>query len=122
MKKVRPIPAGLVIPAAAAKPDPINNTEIIADFKAMGGRVMHFRPDRFYNVRGMTIAFIQKSGRIEVATAVQHRADDFTKKVGTKTAIEHFFAGKTVTIPLRRSSRSSSDDYTIKSAFERFLF
>lgn len=88
---------------AANKPEPINNTELVAAFREEGGSILHIRPREYANLRtrGLTVAFKLKSGRVELATAVQHRADDFTKKVGTKTAIEHFHAGKTVTLPLR---------------------
>lgn len=104
MKKVRPVPAGLVIPAAAAKPDPIDNTALVTDFRAKGGLVVHIRPKRNPYTgkwkRGGTFAFITKGSRMEVSSALQHSADSFSKKVGTKTAIEHFNAGKTIHLPL----------------------
>lgn len=77
---------------------PINNTELVNQFRAEGGNILHIRPDDFGS-RGLTIAYKLKSSRVEIATAVQHRNDAFTKKVGTKVAIEHFLAGKTVTLP-----------------------
>lgn len=84
---------------AANKPEPINNTDRVLAFRADGGQILHRRP--MFGSRGMTMAFKLKKGRVEIATAVQHRADDFTKKVGTKTAIGHFQDGKTVMLPLR---------------------
>lgn len=87
------------IPNSEPKPDPIDNTELVEQFRAEGGRIFHALP---YNSgrRGVTFAFKLKGGRIEFATAVQHRNDTFTKKIGTKTAIEHFHAGRTVFLPL----------------------
>lgn len=81
------------------KPEPIDNTQLVKDFRAQGGQIFHVRPTK--NRRGITFAFIQKGRRFEVATAVQHSSDDFTKKIGTKTAIEHFTKGKTVFMPLQ---------------------
>lgn len=82
----------------------IDNTELVLGFRKEGGSIMHVRPHGAFpegTTRGLTVAFKKKGGRIEIATAVQHRADDFTKKIGTKTAIDHFRAGKTVTLPVR---------------------
>lgn len=55
----------------------------------------------------MTFAFIARSNRVELATAVTHTADGFAKKVGTQTAIEHFREGKTVFLPLRSRDRKN---------------
>lgn len=89
---------------ATNKPVPIDNTELVREFRNRGGCLLHVRPERIYGggwTRGMTVAFMQKSGRIELATSVSHRSDSFTKKIGTKTAIEHFNAGKTIFFPIR---------------------
>lgn len=88
---------------AVVKPAPIDNTALVRHFLDEGGRVMHFRPDMRDGrvTRGMTLAYKQKSGRIEIATAVQHRSDTFCKKLGTKTALGHFLEGKTVAMPYR---------------------
>lgn len=86
------------------KPEPIDNTELVLGFRAEGGHIFHVRPRRRHDnsvTRGMTVAYKIKSGRIEMATSVQHRSDAFTKKIGTKTAIEHFRAEKTVCVPIR---------------------
>lgn len=80
----------------------INNDELITRFRAEGGNIVHIRPDQHsYTTRkrGLTVAYKVKSGRIEFSTAVQHRHDTFTKRIGTKTAIEHFDAGHVVAIP-----------------------
>jgi hypothetical protein len=88
------------------KPEPINNTKLVEEFRARGGRIAHVhQPNNHDGTRAMTIAFIDHSGRVEVATSVTHRNDTFTKKVGTKLAIEHFLAGKTVSIPLQNRRR-----------------
>lgn len=75
----------------------IDNTKLVEDFRLRGGKILHVHDPLG---RGMTLAFIPRSGRVEVATSVQHRNDSFTKKIGTKLAIEHFDAGKTVNLPI----------------------
>lgn len=92
---------GFVVPAPKPKPDPIDNTELVEAFRALGGGILHLQPK--YGRRGITIAFVaHKSSRIEFATAVQHRSDTFTKKQGTKNAIEHFNNGQTVFLPIQK--------------------
>lgn len=88
---------------AKVKPEPIDNTELVLAFRAEGGNVLHIRPVHYGSglvSRGMSIAFKVKSGRVELATSLQHRSDSFTKKLGTKTAINHFLAGKTIVVPV----------------------
>lgn len=76
----------------------IDNTELVTRFRAEGGGIFHIRPEKPQD-RGITVAYKMKNSRITFATAVQHRDDSFTKKIGTKTAIEHFDAGQVVTAP-----------------------
>lgn len=103
----------------ANRPEPINNTELIAGFRAEGGNILHIRPrpgkHGEVTSRGMTIAYMVKSGRIIVSTSVQHRNDPFTKKIGTRTAIEHFRDGKTVVLPLRGKREAAV--HALKFAF-----
>lgn len=96
-------PGQIVIPNKE-KPEPVNNTELVTAFRAQGGGILHIRPGKFGDrtSRGLTFAFIVKGSRMQIATAVQHRNDSFTKKLGTKTAIEHFLAGQTVHLPINK--------------------
>ena len=96
------MPRGTQAPVVV-KAAPVDNTELVKGFLLEGGRVMHFRPDHRDGrvTRGLTLAYKQKSGRLEIATAVQHRSDVFCKKLGTKTALGHFLEGKTVAMPYR---------------------
>lgn len=74
----------------------IDNTEAIAD---AGVKIIHFS---YGKEGGMTVAYRQngrKSRTIEIATAVTHPKDTFTKKIGTRLAVERFEAGETVFIP-----------------------
>lgn len=84
-------------PEAVAVPR-INNAEII---KTHGLRIMHFRPTDHH--AGLTIAFKQSNRNVlEIATAVVHPFDTFTKKTGTKLAAENFVAGRTAFLPIRK--------------------
>lgn len=76
----------------------INNTDAVQAFGAEGGRILHVRPSD--GKRGITFAYKRKGGRVTFSTAVQHRHDDFTKKMGTKLALEHFNDGKVVSLPI----------------------
>lgn len=80
------------------KPEPIDNTEAVKQFGLEGGRILHIRPDN--GKRGMTFAYKRKGGRVTFSTSVQHRHDAFTKKMGTKLALEHFYEGKTISLPI----------------------
>lgn len=92
------------IAAAAAKRGPklppIDNTELVAQFRDVGGQIFHLPAGRLRK-KGVTFAFVARNNRMEVATALQHSNDCFAKKMGTKTAIEHFREGKTVHLPLQ---------------------
>lgn len=93
----------VVIPEKPVK-EHIDNTEAVAAHRANGGGLFHVRPRRRGNgnwARGFSVAYKVKGSRIEFATSVQHRADVFCKKVGTKVALQHFNEGKTVTLPFK---------------------
>lgn len=67
--------------------------------KANELRVMHFRPNRTH--RGFTIAYKRKNRNVvEIATSIVHTNDTFTKKVGTRLAVEAFVAGRTTYLPI----------------------
>jgi hypothetical protein len=89
------------------KPAPIDNTQIVENFRREGGGLVHIRPGQAggSSTRGMTFAYKRKGSRIEFSTSVQHRNDAFCKKIGTKLAIEHFLAGKTVTFPMKNTRK-----------------
>jgi len=98
--------AAVLPPAISPKAEKIkiDNSLDVEAFRREGGQILHIRPKKFASgQRGVTFAFIHKSSRVTFSTAVQHRDDDFTKKIGTKTALEHFKAGQTVTLPLSNS-------------------
>lgn len=106
------------------KEEPTNIGELL---KANGLGVFHVRPkndDTFETLTGiparraMTIVYKQphRNARVlEIATAVLHPLDDYTKKVGAKLAIDNFLAGKTVLIP--RTYRKAPPAITLRNFF-----
>lgn len=84
------------------KRERINNTALLAS--APGVKVVHVRPDGNsprLRRKAMTVAFRQnhKGHNIEIATAIVNPDDAFSRKIGTKLAVENFLDGKTTTIP-----------------------
>jgi hypothetical protein len=90
---------GTNAPVVEPKPK-INNTEIVTALRADGGGIVHCRPSSKSD-KGFTTAYIRKGRRLIVTTAVQHSADTFSKKVGTKVAIERLRAGNCIVLPLK---------------------
>ena len=99
MTKIKTKGRGTKAPPANTR-EKLNNSELVEEFRASGGRIYHHRPSPS-GARGVTFAFVQRGSRMEVSSAVQHRNDTFTKKIGTRLAIEHFRAGKTILLPCR---------------------
>lgn len=103
----------------------IDNTKRLAD---SGLRVVHLPPRPGFdgigfrnNNKGLTVAWRPNDNNgnrahavIEVATALCKRGDVFSRKLGTKQAIENYQAGKKCFVPL------VDDDpvATIKSMFD----
>lgn len=83
------------------KAEPIDNTALVEAFRKKGGHILHLPPNK-RRQRGGTVAFLIRGNRMELATALTHPNDTFARKFGTKTAIEHFEAGRTVFLPLSR--------------------
>lgn len=77
------------------KPARIDNSELLA---STGLRVIHIRSKGQHPV---TVAYRQphRGHVIEIATAVCNPLDTFSRKIGTKTAVENFLAGRTINIP-----------------------
>lgn len=110
--------------AVKEKPEPIDNTELVDVFRAVGGQILHIPPRTFLNrpsTKGMTLAYIRKGQRVELATAVTHRADQFCKKNGTKVAIEHFNTGRHVTIPVIEKTNSGIHN-ELRNMFGQFAY
>ena len=77
----------------------INNTQLLAD---TGLRVIHRVPMETHG-RGMTIAFRPTTKPVvEISTAILKNGDTFSKKMGTKTAVENFQKGRTVFVPYNK--------------------
>jgi hypothetical protein len=94
------------------------NGELLATH---GLKVMHIRPNAHTGHRGMTIAYRQqhrKASVVEIATALVHPSDTFTKKIGTRLAVESFVAGQTVLLPVARRFRKTDVTHMLSYYFD----
>lgn len=78
--------------------------------------------DYNYPKGGLTVAFRKiseyKSGiMVECAVATCSPKDTFSKKVGTQRALEMFFAGETIGLPLLMYSEARDINGAVKRAF-----
>lgn len=83
------------------KAPPIDNTELVEAFRKEGGGILHLPPSNL-QPRGGTVAYKVRGSRLEVATSLTHPNDVFSRKMGTKTAIEHFREGRTIFLPMTK--------------------
>lgn len=86
------------------------------------GIVHIFDPE--YAKGGLTIAFRKstphKAGAmVDVAVATCSRLDVFSKKIGTQRALEMFFAGKTIQLPILQHFCQDHLSYAVKKAFTK---
>lgn len=98
--------------------------ELLADAKAQGVGIVHINPS-WLNKGGITIAFKKssqyKSGSmVDVAVATCSKLDTFSRKIGTTIALEKFFEGETIQLPLLQSFPDEELSYVVKSAFSAF--
>lgn len=93
--------------------DKRNNGELLAEH---GLNVMHFLPG--FDLPGMTVAYrkpFRGSNTLEIATAITHPKDTFTKRIGTRTAVEAFVSGRTIFVPI--TDKRSGAIATLKFLF-----
>jgi hypothetical protein len=100
------IAAAKAAAAQRAATPKIDNTDALAN---SGLTVVHCNANAIYGTgngyRAITIAYEQiNRSHLRISTAVTHRTDTFTKKVGTKTALANFAKGNTVVIPLAKGA------------------
>lgn len=105
----------------AKEPVPrIDNTSLLHE---SGLRIIHFPPDMTRREgsaarKGFTVAYRphdDKSGGktvVEISTSLCKRGDTFSKKMGTKTAVENFLKGKTIFVPLNRYTGTDKEGKT----------
>lgn len=78
-----------------------DNGKLLADNNLS---VVHFGPATKISPRdrSFTVAFRPTGDLVEVAVSVVHPKDKFTRKIGTRTAVDKFLAGETIKIPVPR--------------------
>lgn len=82
----------------------LDNTKRVEDFRASGGRIVHSIVGR---KRPMTFAVVRKGPRLMVATSLCHPNDQFCKKMGTKTALDNYDAGRFIFLPAQSDFRET---------------
>ncbi len=86
------------------------------------GIVHIFNPD--YAKGGLTIAFRKSTphragSMVDIAVATCSRHDVFSKKIGTQRALEMFFVGKTIQLPILQTFSQDHLSYAVKKAFTK---
>lgn len=84
------------------KKEHIDNSKLLAD---SGLKIVHINNNRGADTtfRAMTVAYEQiNKSHLKISTAVTHRSDTFTKKLGTRVAIQNFEKGNVIVVPIQR--------------------
>lgn len=97
--------------------------EMLLKAKLCGVGIVHIKSDEGgWRKGGMTIAF-KKSNRyargrmVEVAVAVCSPDDTFSRKIGTKLALEKFFCEEVIELPLLEFYSPEDINQAVKQAF-----
>lgn len=97
--------------------------EMLLKAKICGVGIVHIKSDENgWRKGGMTIAF-KKSNRyprgrmVEVAVAVCSPDDTFSRKIGTKLALEKFFSEEVIELPLLEFYSPEDINQAVKQAF-----
>jgi len=96
--------------------------QMLLKAKICGVGIVHIKDDEGWRKGGMTIAYKKssryKSGRmVEVAVAVCSPEDTFSRKIGTKIALEKFFLEQVIELPLLGSYTEENISWAVKQAF-----
>jgi hypothetical protein len=97
--------------------------EMLLKAKLCGVGIVHIKSDEGgWRKGGMTVAF-KKSNRyprgrmVEVAVAVCSPDDTFSRKIGTKLALEKFFSEQVIELPLLEFYSPEDINQAVKQAF-----
>lgn len=97
--------------------------EMLLKAKICGVGIVHIKSDENgWRKGGMTVAF-KKSNRyprgrmVEVAVAVCSPDDTFSRKIGTKLALEKFFSEQVIELPLLEFYSPEDINQAVKQAF-----
>lgn len=97
--------------------------EMLLKAKICGVGIVHIKSDENgWRKGGMTVAF-KKSNRyprgrmVEVAVAVCSPDDTFSRKIGTKLALEKFFCEQVIELPLLEFYSPEDVNQAVKQAF-----
>jgi hypothetical protein len=96
--------------------------ELMLKAKLCGVGIVHIKEHDTWRKGGMTVAFRKcnqyKSGRmVEVSVATCSPEDTFSRKIGTKMALEKFFSGERIELPLLTFFMPEDINQAVKEAF-----
>ena len=96
--------------------------EMLLKAKLCGVGIVHIKDHDGWRKGGMTVAFRKsnqyKYGRmVEVAVATCSPEDTFSRKIGTKMALEKFFGGERIELPLLTFFMPEDINEAVKRAF-----
>ena len=96
-------------------------TELLEQAKQENVGIVHIF-DKNFPQGGLTVAFAKvsqyKSGKmVAVAVATCSSEDVFSKKIGTTLALQYFFAGMTIELPILNNFDERDINYAVKCAF-----
>ena len=96
--------------------------EMLRKAKVCGVGLVHIHEHDSWRKGGMTVAFKKcnqyKHGRmVEVAVSVCSPEDVFSRKIGTLLALDKFFSGHTIDLPLLTFSQPEDINGAVKEAF-----
>lgn len=110
------------IPSPLKEAEEFIRQELLRKAKVCGVGIVHIHEHNSWRKGGMTVAFKKcnqyKHGRmVEVAVSVCSPEDIFSRKIGTKMALEKFFDGYTIELPLLTFSQPEDINGAVKEAF-----
>lgn len=103
-----------------------NQAFLLQKAEILGVSVVHIF-DECAPKGGMTVAFrkvspFAKGTMVEVAVATCSKEDSFSRKTGTKLALESFFNGEVIQLPLNNPVSKEGISTQVKWAFEGLFY
>lgn len=100
--------------------------DMLNQAKEEGVGIVHIF-DEYLPKGGMTIAFRKCSPyantrMVEVAVAVCSPEDTFNKRIGNRIALDKFFAGITIELPILLTASPENLNHMVKTAFNSFYY
>ena len=94
--------------------------DLLEDARKYGVGLVHIRGST--NKGGLTVAFRKSTAHtsgtmVTLAVSTCSNKDSFNRKVGTELALERFFRGETIELPILMNHAPEDISYVVKQAF-----